>query len=415
MIKRTNSELIKACEERGIQVSPSNTKRELLSILIHNSLRSIKNPSWGLIRRITINSPMLCSSYNELSREQKSDILESDRWIAEPKYYGCRAIICYHPSEGFTFWSRVHDSNTFLPTELTDKIVISVGDEKTSPKDWIGRFEDEFVLDAMIHSETTSKRKQDAKYLGLEQNLVSLTLDSSPEEAIEMQMSQFPLKITVFDLLYLGNRAIWGKDLCKRKEELENLYDRYQLPFSKAPYVNSDKIEFYNECVEDGMEGVVFKNLDCPYEPTTYRRKDGMVRLKQRMFQGFTEDLDAYIIGSRAPEQGAPGCAYVDTLILGVYLVDQFGNEVEHVLAEVDQIPLDIRVLVSEQTPFSDGFNPRLKRQYFGKVVTFRGRKFDPEKIVFKEASIDWFKGFRPDKDRFDCVVEPRELALSVV
>lgn len=383
-------------------------KRDLLRLLIHHSLMKIEKPKWGLVRRLTIVSPMLCASYKDLPLQTRNELLLSDDWVVEPKYYGSRVIICYEPSEGFTIWSRTHDQDTFLPTEFTDKMVLWLNGKPSSPQDWVGVFEKSFVLDGLIYSKS-SLRKQEEKYLGLERNSVSLVLSSDPQESIELQLSDIPLSICVFDILYLGNKSVWNSPLGERKKILNELFESKHLPFFKIEYRNKGKLDYYHELISLGMEGVIFKNLNMPYEATGRRKRTHMVRLKQRMYTEHKEEIDAFILDSRSASNGSPGSAFIKSLILGIYLVDDRGIENEHAIAEVSPLPFQIRSEMTEHFPFSRTIEPVLKKDYHGKVLTFRGEKFDPRRIWFNEAKVDWFKGVRSDKERFDCCLSKTE------
>lgn len=401
-IKTKISSLLEECRIRGVSVPDKFNKNDLMSILMKDSLKKT-NASHGLLMRSRIESPMLCFSFRELTSTEKQEVLGSSRWIAEPKYYGCRVVICYHPEEGFSFFSRSVSDQTFLPIDFTNKILLNDHGILRKPSFWKGAYSNSFMMDGEAFSEKGLLRKGEIEpYLGFEQNYVSVILGLDDEEAMTLQATRFPLSISIFDLLYDDVDATWSFSLEERKKRLHMMFLINNLPFSETPYVTSDKSHFIFNLIRGGYEGSVLKNLDKPYVPSHKSRlRDVQVRIKRRDFDGLN-DLDVFVEGFSRINPNA--------LVVAAYIrKDDIEEEV--VLGEIE-VPGNLVSSYFIQLPNSDIRLP--KAWLFGKVISTRVSGFNPHKMTFSSILPNWSDGFREDKNRYDCVIE-RDFIDSVV
>ncbi|MAG47461.1 DNA ligase [archaeon] len=99
---------------------------------------------------------------------------------------------------------------------------------------------------------------------------------------IEKMAKDFPVEISVFDLIFYNDKSLMDKNLMERRKLLEKIVkeSKRKIVLTKKLVTNSiEKAEkFYDESLKKGMEGVMVKNLDSKYRPGRY--VNGWVKLK---------------------------------------------------------------------------------------------------------------------------------------
>jgi DNA ligase-1 len=84
---------------------------------------------------------------------------------------------------------------------------------------------------------------------------------------IEEEMKRIPLKLYLFDVIYLDGRQLIDEPYSKRWEELERIVNPSELTPRIITSNISEAEEFMRKAVEEGHEGVVAKSLQSPYIP----------------------------------------------------------------------------------------------------------------------------------------------------
>ena len=112
---------------------------------------------------------------------------------------------------------------------------------------------------------------------------------------IEELAKKLPIELNVFDILYLDGEELLKKTFKERREKLEQITkeEPKKIKLTKL-LITSDEEEatkFFNEAVNTGNEGVMFKNLKGEYKPGA--RVGSMVKLKSSM-----DALDLVIVGA---------------------------------------------------------------------------------------------------------------------
>jgi ATP-dependent DNA ligase I len=99
---------------------------------------------------------------------------------------------------------------------------------------------------------------------------------------IEKLAKELPVEINLFDILYYNGEVLINKPLKERRELLEKIVKPVKWKIVLAKKLITDKEEeaekFYNEALDVGEEGVMFKNLNAPYKPGA--RVGYMIKLK---------------------------------------------------------------------------------------------------------------------------------------
>jgi len=125
-----------------------------------------------------------------------------------------------------------------------------------------------------------------------------ITMRRKRKYGIEEAKLAHPLKLFVFDLLYVNGKEIVMERNEERFRILERIYKEDEVVKLVDRIVTGDKDEFrkwFELMVSRGLEGVIAKDLDAPY--TLGERKYSWIKLK-RSYRGKLEDtIDVVIVG----------------------------------------------------------------------------------------------------------------------
>ena len=107
--------------------------------------------------------------------------------------------------------------------------------------------------------------------------------------------SKFPVELNMFDIIYHDGNTLIKEPFSKRRAVLVGIVNQEPKKgiLAKALVTDNEKeaIEFYDESLKLGNEGIMIKNLEAPYKPGS--RVGYMVKLKPVM-----ESLDLVIVGA---------------------------------------------------------------------------------------------------------------------
>jgi len=407
---RTKAQLKHECSKRRIllDLDANYSNMELYKILGNYEKTLLPTITWGLERRLELDSLMLSFRYDKLKHIQQHECLISADWIAEEKFNGCRLLIAYHPEEGFTFYSRNESDVDFLPIDYTEKCLLIHDNKVQRPGEFKNTLKYSFILDceviAQANIDTTEFRKV-GNVTASEQNATSAILSIDTEDSHKLQMTQAPLVFHIFDILYYKD-WITAKPLRVRKQVQEKLVnhlrDKFNLPFINS-VVYEDKTDLFDRIVSEGGEGIVLKHLEKPYITTSSRKRDVQVKYKRSMVQAKDDeipDIDAFITGFSQSTKGKANEDYIGGLKVSVYL-DSYEEGNMHHVATISGIPLDLR---KRLTILDSEGEPTLNPKYMYKVITIDGMSASSKSLRFTHASVpDWT--FRDDKSPKDCVM----------
>lgn len=373
----------------------------------------------GLRMRLSIESPMVCANYKDLKPKEIPTVKSPD-WVAELKFDGDRMVMTYHPEEGFRFFSRNISVESFLPVEYTSKIVMWTPDGKPSMgRDWANFYKKAFMIDNEILATTkdvnTAIYRKAGVEVGTELNAVNAILAMNDKDSIDLQLTQCKLKFMCFDVLRLGEDRVQDKILRLRRPILEALVNQlsrsHNMELSK--WFTGDFKAIFAQVVADGGEGLVLKNLNKAYLATDQRRRDVQLKMKRSHSKTSGEDIDAYVIGFVDATEGKAWAqeGLIGALKLAVRLRKANGTEDEHWVATVGSIPLELR----REMSVAGATGPELKKEFYGKVVTIDGQDTSAKARRFMHATIDWARGFRPDKSANECVMDEEYLNSQIL
>ena len=104
---------------------------------------------------------------------------------------------------------------------------------------------------------------------------------------------EFPVECILFDLVYYDNKTLLNEPFKKRIELLHQIIKpkERKVTFSKSMQTDDEKEaqRFYTKALQEGQEGLIFKNLDAPYKAGRY--VGFMAKLKPTL-----EPLDLVIV-----------------------------------------------------------------------------------------------------------------------
>jgi DNA polymerase LigD, ligase domain len=290
-----------------------------------------------------------------------------DQWLHELKFDGYR-MLCHLNRGRVRFWSR-------------------------NKKDWTNKFPH---LGKALKEFPASAAILDAEVVAMDSK--GRASFQKLQQAIKTGDAGFVLH--VFDVIYLDGFNLTRTPLRERKNLLETLFASVseKSPLRYSDHVEGNGAKFFKQACSYGIEGIVSKLADSPYESTRTRTWVKVKCIKRQEF---------VIAGFTLSDKDFPGFG---ALILGVYDKGKLvyagragtGFSIKQRLALRKQLD----ELVRPTSPFAEKpRDPRLKRAIW--VVP---------KLVGEVAFTEWtddgsvrhpsFQGLREDKKAQDVVRE---------
>jgi bifunctional non-homologous end joining protein LigD len=228
------------------------------------------------------------------------------------------------------------------------------------------------------------------------------------ESAVRRLAKETPVTYIIFDLLWLDGHSLMELSYVERRARLAELElgdgERWRVP----DYVTGHGAELLKATEKQGLEGVIAKRLDSPYEPG--RRSPSWLKIKN-------VERQEVVIGGWVPGDGKRRDR-IGALLIGVY--DDTG-QLRHVgrvgtgftEAELDRLADLLRPLEVTDSPFAPG-GPKIPRTAV----------FAEPKLVADVEFREWteggqlrapsYKGLRDDKPA-ELVVREEETADEIV
>jgi len=226
--------------------------------------------------------------------------------------------------------------------------------------------------------------------------LLQTRMHLASDSAVKRRARDTPVTYVIFDLLYLDGRSTMPLGYEERRKLLDAL--ELEGPAWRTPaYHDGEGGALLKATRELGIEGIVAKRLDCPYDQG--RRAAGWIKVKNVRLQDV-------VIGGWTPGEGGRA-AHLGALAVGV--MDD-GR-----LAYVGKVGTGftertLRMLTRELEPLTQAGSPFDGRQ------PPKGTVFVEPRLVASVEYREWtrsgtlrapsFKGLRPDKDPHECVRE---------
>lgn len=232
--------------------------------------------------KATVGVPILASLCQRLPTADEM-IKKMGTVGVEPKYDGVRVQIHYKSTNGkwqmanVKTFSRNLENTTAMFPELQD-----VGKQLHAQ---------EIILD----SEAVGLDPKTGKIIPFQE-----TMTRKRKHKIGAARLSVPLKFFVFDILYKNGKELLSVPLNQRRTILEATVGKGDI-LVVSPQIVTDKPEdvrsYHDEQLKKGLEGVVVKRWDSPYEPG--RRGYSWVKFKQEEGKTgkLTDTIDAVVMG----------------------------------------------------------------------------------------------------------------------
>ncbi len=193
----------------------------------------------------------------------------------EQKYDGFRCQIHKDGKKVKIFSRRLEDTTEMFP----DLVKAVIGELKA----------DRLILDgeALAYSETTGE------FLPFQE-----TIQRKRKHGIEQKVLELPLHLFAFDIMMLNGEELMSEPYHKRREVLEKILKSTTVirPSTRIIATEPKQLEeFFEKSVENGLEGIVAKELDSKY--IAGARKFSWIKLKRSYRGELNDTLDLVIVG----------------------------------------------------------------------------------------------------------------------
>ncbi len=198
--------------------------------------------------------------------------------MVQPKFDGLRCQVHITSKGEIKFYSReLYDMTDMFP-EITKSFLKFKG-----------------IKSAIFDSEVVGMDNINNKYLAFQE-----TMQRKRKYEINSFVTDIPLSIYIFDIIYLNGESLLDTPLVKRFKILENIFRNSSYSNIKVAETKyfSDSIglyDYFKECLSNGLEGVVIKNPESLYKPGT--RNFDWLKLKRSSLKGVVDTIDAVIMG----------------------------------------------------------------------------------------------------------------------
>jgi DNA ligase 1 len=147
------------------------------------------------------------------------------------------------------------------------------------------------------------------------------TVKRKRKHDIEEVVASLPLRLFLFDLLYLNGKSILEKSHEERRERLKKLFTHYphsaiQVIEERACKTAQELKDYFNEEIEHGLEGIIAKRPEAPYQPG--KRNFNWIKLKRVAGGHLSDTIDAVVLGYYAG-RGKRASFGIGAFLVGVY------------------------------------------------------------------------------------------------
>ena len=125
-----------------------------------------------------------------------------------------------------------------------------------------------------------------------------ITIQRKRKYGVERAAEEFPLKLFSFDIMYLNGEDLTPKPYEERRETLKSIIkpgDTIELSERIIAKSVKEMEDFFESCVERGLEGIMAKDLKSPY--IAGARKWAWIKYKRVMKSQLSDTLDLVIVG----------------------------------------------------------------------------------------------------------------------
>ena len=247
--------------------------------------------------KLIVGKPVRPALAERIPNAQEAVKRLGDIFAAEPKFDGFRVQI-HKDGDNIKLFSR----NLEDMTHAFPEIVKAAKDELKAES-------------AILEGEAIAYNPTTNEFLPFQE-----TTKRRRKHEVEQMAKKLPLVVFAFDLLYLNGRDITLLPYSQRRRHVEKIIHSENLVIRKAQVRvmsnASEILEFFNEAISEGLEGLMLKKLDSPYQAGG--RGFHWIKFKRSQSGTLTDTVDCVLLGvytgkGKRTEFGVGG------LLVGIY------------------------------------------------------------------------------------------------
>jgi len=153
------------------------------------------------------------------------------------------------------------------------------------------------VKSAIFDGEAIAYDKSSGKFLSFQQ-----TVQRKRKHGIKKKAQEIPLKVFLFDILYLNGKPLFKKPFNERRKKLKKILEKskgeekgIQLTRQKIVTKPEQFNNFFEQIVSEGLEGLMAKKTDAPYDAGA--RGYTWVKYKVAMQSELADTIDCIVMG----------------------------------------------------------------------------------------------------------------------
>jgi DNA ligase-1 len=195
--------------------------------------------------------------------------------IIESKYDGFR-LQCHKNKNKVWIYSRQSENMT----EMFPDIVKAMKEEIKAEK-------------LILEGEAIAVNEETQEFLPFQ-----ITIQRKRKYGIREKTKEFPLKLFVFDLMFLNGKNLMDYPFIERRKKLKEIIKKGKtIELTQGIKTDSPKKinEFFDENIARGLEGIIAKDLNAKY--IAGARKFAWIKLKRSYKGELSDSIDGVIIG----------------------------------------------------------------------------------------------------------------------
>lgn len=145
---------------------------------------------------------------------------------------------------------------------------------------------------AIFEGEALAYNVKEKKYYSFQQ-----TIQRKRKWGVDAMAKDFPLRLFVFDMMYLNGKDLTLEAYSQRRKALEKLAANSETLVPSQQIITDDPVKlekFFKDSVAEGLEGIIAKDLSQPY--VAGARKFAWIKLK-KSYGALADTVDVVIVG----------------------------------------------------------------------------------------------------------------------
>lgn len=146
------------------------------------------------------------------------------------------------------------------------------------------------------------------------------TIKRKRKHGIEEAQIEYPLKLFIFDILYLNGNSLLGEKHEQRRAQLVSIFkginDTVQVISERIINTSKELTDYFNEVIQVGLEGLIVKRTDAIYQPG--KRNFNWVKLKRHQSGQLEDSIDGVVLGYYSGGGKRSGFG-IGAFLIGVY------------------------------------------------------------------------------------------------